>query len=412
MVIIGSGFSSSCKNWLLRIPTAAVAGAGSHFAKRFFLLEGIQWLCRLEDLYVYSNELCVLSLYGCYAGGTRSFADEALRVTALLPQAQLAAADQHSWIFRSPIASIKRCCGGAGQLVDFRVAARMVVRRALGLHERATLSCFPRGPPLCLPASATVSQFRTMAHSFIQPMITRPSHSRISQRAAEIHLTLLIDTYDTPAAARKVVALAPRLKAGDGITIRAVRIDSGEILIVILQGCAPHFYLRGPDRRLKIFGERLMRAASSTAPGRRAINRLRSRASLTASSDVRGARLRLQAPGIGRCATQAIRREGDVAGRKQDGVASGRMVAWRAISSRSRATSRRATGDPIGYDAVVDCPWPSLGDIRARGALILDHWRMAPARQPGALDRVRWRNRWCGSAPRSTAVWPVRKAPS
>jgi hypothetical protein len=40
---------------------------------------------------------------------------------------------------------------------------------------------------------------------------------------------LLIDTYDTEAAAAKVVALAPRLKAL-GIAIHAVRIDSGDLI--------------------------------------------------------------------------------------------------------------------------------------------------------------------------------------
>jgi nicotinate phosphoribosyltransferase len=40
---------------------------------------------------------------------------------------------------------------------------------------------------------------------------------------------LLLDTYDTEAAARKVTALAPRLKAA-GITIRAVRLDSGDLI--------------------------------------------------------------------------------------------------------------------------------------------------------------------------------------
>jgi nicotinate phosphoribosyltransferase len=39
---------------------------------------------------------------------------------------------------------------------------------------------------------------------------------------------LLIDTYDTEGGARKVVELAPKLKA-DGIAIRGVRIDSGDL---------------------------------------------------------------------------------------------------------------------------------------------------------------------------------------
>jgi nicotinate phosphoribosyltransferase len=42
-------------------------------------------------------------------------------------------------------------------------------------------------------------------------------------------LVLLIDTYDTEAAARKVVALSPRLKA-KGIAIRGVRLDSGDLV--------------------------------------------------------------------------------------------------------------------------------------------------------------------------------------
>ena len=40
---------------------------------------------------------------------------------------------------------------------------------------------------------------------------------------------LLLDTYDTEAAARKVVTLAPRLKES-GIAIRGVRLDSGNLV--------------------------------------------------------------------------------------------------------------------------------------------------------------------------------------
>lgn len=41
-------------------------------------------------------------------------------------------------------------------------------------------------------------------------------------------MVLLIDTYDTEVAARKVVALAPKLKAA-GIALRGVRLDSGDM---------------------------------------------------------------------------------------------------------------------------------------------------------------------------------------
>jgi nicotinate phosphoribosyltransferase len=47
-------------------------------------------------------------------------------------------------------------------------------------------------------------------------------------RARPQGVILLIDTYDTENGARKVVELAPRL-AADGIAIRGVRIDSGDL---------------------------------------------------------------------------------------------------------------------------------------------------------------------------------------
>jgi nicotinate phosphoribosyltransferase len=50
-------------------------------------------------------------------------------------------------------------------------------------------------------------------------------------RARPEGVILLIDTYDTEAGARKVVQLAPKLKA-DGITIRGVRIDSGDLAVM------------------------------------------------------------------------------------------------------------------------------------------------------------------------------------
>jgi nicotinate phosphoribosyltransferase len=70
--------------------------------------------------------------------------------------------------------------------------------------------------------------FGTMAHSFIEVHDDESLAFEQFARARPENLTLLIDTYDTEAAAAKVVALAPKLKAA-GITLRAVRIDSGDL---------------------------------------------------------------------------------------------------------------------------------------------------------------------------------------
>ena len=68
----------------------------------------------------------------------------------------------------------------------------------------------------------------TMAHSFIQVHDDEMQAFENFARSRPDGVILLIDTYDTEAGAHKVVELAPRLKA-DGIAIRGVRIDSGDL---------------------------------------------------------------------------------------------------------------------------------------------------------------------------------------
>jgi nicotinate phosphoribosyltransferase len=68
----------------------------------------------------------------------------------------------------------------------------------------------------------------TMAHSFVQVHDDEMTAFENFARSRPDGVILLIDTYDTEAGARKVVQLAPKLKA-DGIAIRGVRIDSGDL---------------------------------------------------------------------------------------------------------------------------------------------------------------------------------------
>jgi nicotinate phosphoribosyltransferase len=67
-----------------------------------------------------------------------------------------------------------------------------------------------------------------MAHSFVQVHGDELIAFEHFARSRPEGVVLLIDTYDTEAGARKVVQLAPKLKT-DGINIRGVRIDSGDL---------------------------------------------------------------------------------------------------------------------------------------------------------------------------------------
>jgi nicotinate phosphoribosyltransferase len=71
--------------------------------------------------------------------------------------------------------------------------------------------------------------FGTMAHSFVQAHDDEIDAFEQFASSRPENLVLLIDTYDTEAAARKVVALAPRLRR-KGIVVRGVRLDSGDLI--------------------------------------------------------------------------------------------------------------------------------------------------------------------------------------
>lgn len=70
--------------------------------------------------------------------------------------------------------------------------------------------------------------YGTMAHSFIQAHKDETASFEHFAQAQPDNVVLLIDTYDTEAAARKVVSLAPLLEQ-NGISIKGVRLDSGDL---------------------------------------------------------------------------------------------------------------------------------------------------------------------------------------
>jgi nicotinate phosphoribosyltransferase len=165
--------------------------------------------------------------------GTVFFPDEPiLRVTAPLPQAQLVETRLINLLhFQTLIASkaVRAVLAAPGkELVDFGL------RRAHG--EEAGLLAARASYLVGFSGTATVQAgalfgipvYGTVAHSFIQAHEDEMEAFEHFALAQPNHVVLLLDTYDTEAAAHKVVALAPRLQKR-GITIKGVRLDSGNL---------------------------------------------------------------------------------------------------------------------------------------------------------------------------------------
>ncbi|HEY7297038.1 MAG TPA: nicotinate phosphoribosyltransferase [Xanthobacteraceae bacterium] len=166
--------------------------------------------------------------------GTVFFADEPiLRVTAPLPEAQLVETRLINILhFQSLIAAkAARMVLAAPDklLVDFGLRRSHGADAGLMAARASYIAGFAGTATVAAKVLFGIPIYGTMAHSFIQAFDDETAAFELFARARPENLVLLIDTYDTEAAAREVVALAPRLKAA-GIAIRGVRLDSGDMV--------------------------------------------------------------------------------------------------------------------------------------------------------------------------------------
>jgi len=164
--------------------------------------------------------------------GTAFFANEPLlRVTAKLPEAQLVEARLINIVhFQSLIASkAARLMLAAPNklLVDFGLRRAHGAEAGLMAARASYIAGFAGTATVLAGKLFDIPVFGTMAHSYIQAHDDEAVAFERFAHARPQDLVFLIDTYDSEAAARKVVALAPQLKE-TGITIRGVRLDSGD----------------------------------------------------------------------------------------------------------------------------------------------------------------------------------------
>ncbi|MGF7209987.1 nicotinate phosphoribosyltransferase [Skermanella aerolata] len=165
--------------------------------------------------------------------GTVFFAHEPiLRVTARLPEAQLVESRLINLLHLQTVVASKAArlvlAARHRPLIDFGL------RRAHGaeagmLAARASRVAGFSGTATALAGMRFgIPVVGTMAHSFIQAHGDEMEAFRNFAHSRPHNLVLLLDTYDTEAAARKAVVLA-RSMVGEGIRLDGVRLDSGDL---------------------------------------------------------------------------------------------------------------------------------------------------------------------------------------
>lgn len=165
--------------------------------------------------------------------GSVFFADEPiLRVTAPLPVAQLVESRLINLLhFETLIASKAariRLAAHDHLLVDFGMRRAHGAEAGLLAARAAYLAGFDGTATVLAGREFDIPLYGTMAHSFI---LAHDDESDAFEDFARVHpdkTVLLIDTYDTPQGARRVIEVARRLSAA-GIRVHGVRLDSGDL---------------------------------------------------------------------------------------------------------------------------------------------------------------------------------------
>lgn len=310
--------------------------------------------------------------------GTVFFPDEPiLRVKAPLPEAQIVETRLINILhFQTLIASkaARQTLSADGKtLVDFGLRRAHGAEAGLMAARASYIAGFTGSATVLAEKAFGVPIFGTMAHSFVQVFDDEILAFEAFARARPKNLVLLIDTYDTEAAARKVVELIPKLKS-EGITLSAVRIDSGDLIELsrrvrrIFDDASLEdvgiFVSGGLDEYV------LAEMSEAGAP----IDGFGIGTSLTTSSD---------APAFD-CAYKLTEYAGIARRKRSTGKATwpGRKQAWRNFGANGKMTGDvlSTEDDPQEGEALIECVMkdgrivgetPSLENIRKRASMSL-----------------------------------------
>jgi nicotinate phosphoribosyltransferase len=357
-----------------------------------FSPDDLDWLKRTgrfkPNLLDYLAELRFTGDVHAMPEGTAFFADEPfLRVTAPLPQAQLIETRLINLLhFQTLVASkaARMILAAPGKLmVDFGLRRAHGAEAGLLAARASYIAGFAGTATVLADKIFGIPIYGTMAHSFIQSYDDEMEAFEEFARARPQNLTLLIDSYDTEAAAHKVVALAPRLR-GSGITIGAVRLDSGDL--IALSKSVRRILDDGALREVRIFasGGLTEDSVASVLRAGAPIDGFGMGTSLTTSSDV---------PSLD-CVYKLQEYAGLSRRKRSTGKATwpGRKQVWRSYGADGRMLadvlsieSDQHNGDPLLERTMEGgrriAPSPQLAALRERAARNL-------ARLPEPLRRL------------------------
>lgn len=165
--------------------------------------------------------------------GTIFFPNEPiLRIIAPLPLAQLLETRVMNLLnFQTMIASKAArsvLVSGGKPIIDFGLRRAHGAEAGLLAARASYLAGFAGTATVLAGMQYGIPLYGTMAHSFVQAHKDEGVAFEHFAQAQPENVVLLIDTYDTEAGARRVVGLAPQLRAM-GIPVKGVRLDSGDL---------------------------------------------------------------------------------------------------------------------------------------------------------------------------------------
>jgi nicotinate phosphoribosyltransferase len=203
-----------------------------------FSADELEWLARSgrfsEQLIGYLANFRFSGDVHAMPEGTVFFTNEPiLRVTAPLPEAQLVETRLINILHYQSLIAAKAArmvlAAPNKLLVDFGLRRAHGAEAGLMAARASHIAGFAGTATVLAEKEFGIPLYGTMAHSYIQAFDDEAAAFETFAHARPDNLVLLIDTYDTEAAARKVVALAPRLLVA-GIKVRGVRLDSGDLI--------------------------------------------------------------------------------------------------------------------------------------------------------------------------------------